>query len=109
MRNVTPINKVRLDQPRLIAGRTVLTLYTNSREPISVLFIGCFDDKEIFRTTDGRHLALMRHPFGYTQPDGTLLTISLDPSIKWSEVEVEPSALAPAWKDVLRETTKKAA
>jgi hypothetical protein len=98
-----------LDQARLMAGRTVLTLYSNSRERISVLFIGCFDDKEIFRTTEGRHLALMRHPFGYTQPDGTLLTISLDPSIKWSEVEVEPSALAPAWKDVLRETMKKAA
>ena len=109
MSNVTPINKVRLDQARLIAGRTVLRLYTNSSELISVLFIGCCDDKEVFRTTDGRHLALMRHPYGYTQPDGTLLTISYDPSIKWSEVEVEPSALAPTWKDVLRETTKKAA
>jgi hypothetical protein len=109
MRNVTPIPKVRLEQARLIAGRTVLRLYTNLREPISVLFIGCCDDKEVFRTTDGRHLALMRHTFGYTQPDGALLTISLDPSIKWSEVEVEPSALAPAWKDVLRETTKNAA
>jgi hypothetical protein len=109
MRNVIPINKVRLDQVRLIAGRTILRLYTNSREPISVLFIGCCDDKEVFRTTDGRHLALMRHPHGYRQPDGTLLTISLDPSIRWSEVEVEPSALAPAWKDVVRETTERAA
>jgi hypothetical protein len=109
MRTVTPIDKVRLDQARLIAGRTVLRLYTNSRDPLSVLFIGWFDDKEVFRTTEGRHLALTRHPYGYIQPDGTLLTVSLDPSIKWSQVEVEPSALAPAWKDVLRDTTKKAA
>jgi hypothetical protein len=102
-------NLVRLDQARLIAGRTVLTLFTNSREPMSVLFIGCFEDKEVFRTTEGRHLALTRHPYGYIQPEGTLLTINLDPSVKWSEVEVEPSALTPTWKDVLRETMGKAA
>ena len=109
MSYVTPIDKVRLDKARLIAGRTALTLYTSSREAMTVLFIGCFDDKEVFRTTESRHLALTRHPHGYIQPDGTLLTINLDPSVKWSEVEVEPSALAPAWKDVLRDTTKKAA
>jgi hypothetical protein len=89
MNNLALSDKSRPHKAQLIAGTTVLMLFTSSCELMSVLFIGCWDGKEVFRTTDGRRLALRRHPHGYIQPDGTLLTISIDPSINWSEVEVK--------------------